>query len=535
MIALPDPRRAALIARVEIRRRRRALADNPLQAVALAIAGLFLLVFVGAAGLAALFAGRAVRDGGLDAVGAARTAAAGGWFVVTAVVLFRTLTKGATPDALDGLLTTVPHRDLVGGLALAEFACLLAYIGAPTLVVAVAFGVGAGSAASVATVALALAATGLLAGFAAGLAAKNLAVRSAFVARRRGLLWAVAFLAYVGVFATQSQGTVFAPVVGALADSPLGWFADLALVAATPDANAVRAALAVSLTAAAVPLSLAAAVSLAGTLWYADGVRPESAAADVERSGAPTRSAVGVFDRLADRPTAAVARKSWLRARRAPIKLVFVAYPLFFVVQPLFEAVQTRAVPATLPPFLVLYGAWATGAAFTLNPLGDEGAALPSTLTTGVDGRSFLRGLALCGVPTTAVLAGVLGALSPLSAATAVALTAAAPIACAGAAGLATGVGVAFPRFEAARISRSREAVVPSVTAFAVYSALLLATALPGLVAGVPAFAAFAGEITGIAPAVVRLGGASAALALVGGLGWVSYRLAARRFDGFAM
>ncbi|ESP87234.1 hypothetical protein [Candidatus Halobonum tyrrellensis] len=520
---------------VELRRRVRNLLDRPLQLVALAVAGLFLFGVVAAVGFFAYAGGGRLGDPAV--LGYAGQAAGGLFALVAALVAFRTVSENSEPDNLDGMLTTVPYGEVFAGLLGVELVGVTVYGLLPVLVAAGALAAGSGSLAVGVTVALAaglLVAFGVLTGMALGFAVKNVAVRSELVARFRVLLWVVVFVAYFGVFATGSQGAVFAPVVGAFARPPLTYFADLALLPVHPAASALRAAAAVAVTAVGAAAAFVAGARLAGALWYADRAH----AAETTGTDATSLDA-GPLGRLVGRRTAWVARKSWLRARRAPMKLVYVAYPAFGLLGPLSVAFQTGEVSRTLPVLCALYATWAGGAAFALNPLGDEGAALPVTVTSGVGGWTFVAGVALPGAALGGACAlalsvglGVVSGLPPVRlatlAGTAVALGVGAPA-------LATGVGAALPKFEASRITRSRSAVVPSLFAFAAYSLALLGLSVPGVVTQLPLFADGVGDLLGLAPAVLSAVGLGVTVVLVAAAGLLSSAYAARRFDRFEL
>jgi len=178
-------------------------------------------------------------------------------------------------------------------------------------------------------------------------------------------------------------------------------------------ASALQAVAVVVGSAVVSGLAVLASVRVSERRWYDDGVDARARETDSVSGGR--------LDGLLGRRTAWVARKSWLRARRAPIKLLYVAYPIFVLVTPIQASVEAGRVTSLLPTTIALYGAWLTGALFTLNPLGDEGAVLPVSAITGVTGREFVGGLvtasALLGGPITLVLTAVLAVLSPLPAA----------------------------------------------------------------------------------------------------------------------
>lgn len=535
---LPSPSRSALIARTELRRRWRALlGGNPLQLVAFAFVALFALIFGGGAVFGAYFLGAAVRSGELAGyLGLARYAFAALWAGVFGLYAFRTVSRGGRIDRSDGLLTTVPHRDVLGGLVLSEYAAFIVAVAVAGLLIAASFALGAASPATALLGAVALWAgvtTAFVAGFLLALVLKGVLVRSEFVARYRLALGALAFAAYMGLILTGSFETVVGPVVALFRASPAAWYADLALLAVAPGASAVRAAAVAAATIPAVLVLIAAAVRAAEWFWYADPARATA------RTASHASAESGWFDRTVGGQVAWIARTSWLRARRAPIKLVYVAYPLFGLVGELTNTVQSGEVGAFLPVVLAFYGAAATGALFTLNPLGDEGAVLPVTITSTVDGRRFVRGRMLAGVavgtPATVLVALAVGALSPLPPSRVALVAVVAAVLGVASTGIAAGVGALFPRFSAAKVTRSREAVVPSLVAFGVYSILLGLVALPGLVAAVPLVAETAADLAGTsATAVVAVGsGLTLLIAAIGG--FVGARYAAGAFDRFTL
>jgi hypothetical protein len=70
-----------------------------------------------------------------------------------------------------------------------------------------------------------------------------------------------------------------------------------------------------------------------------------------------------------------------------------VAYGAGLVAIFLANALHDWSVPAVLVYTVGFYGAWATGAAFALNPLGEEWPVLPMTLTSSIGGRTLGGGL----------------------------------------------------------------------------------------------------------------------------------------------
>ncbi|WP_254536319.1 hypothetical protein [Halomarina litorea] len=523
---------AIRIARTELVRRFRVVTGMRAQLVALGVGLLFGVVPLFGSIVVAYFAGQGVAAGEFgDPVGVGRLLAAGLPTVLALLTALRAVQTTSVPVHPDGLLTTVPHREAVAGLLLTELTVTLGVLGAPLVGVPVAYGVGSGALLAIPLAFLALLSLivlGVLSGFALGLVVRNAVARSETLARYKTAIAAVLFVVYFVAVTNAETGAALAPVVGAVGETPLGWFADLALYGTTPDAVAVRAAGAGVLTLVGVPALAGACSWLAAWLWYAQPVRPESD--DAESSGIGTVA-------FLPRRMARIARKSWIRAKRGPIRLLYVLYPLFLLVAPIQDAVVEGRVPTALPPLLAFYGAWATGAAFTLNPIGDEGPVLPVTLTTPVGGRTFMGGLCLAGavvgVPLTVLAAGVSGVLSDLGTPALAAVLVGSVVLPLSATALATGIGTLFPRMESVRVSRTHEAIVPSLIAFAVYSLVLVVTGIPVLVAGTPLLREGVVSSLGVGTTLVVAGGVALSVVLAGLAGGLSLRYAVGRFEDY--
>jgi hypothetical protein len=520
-----------LIARTDLVRRWRAVRSNTRQFAGVVIAAVFGLIWVVAVAATAFFFGQGIASGAVDdPMSLARPAAGAVVAGLTVLVTIRVVQQGAEPAHPEGLLTTVPHVEAVLGVVLSELTVSAGLLAIPGVLAAVTFAVGAGSPASglllLASLAGLLALGGLL-GFAVGLAVGNVFARSRLLARYKTAIGVLLLLAYFGVVFSQSADNVAAPVVDGLAATPFGWFADLALYALV-DTSPVRAGAAVGIAVVGVAALVVACSRLAAALWYTEPAQPTER---TERA-----SGMGGVSGL-PRPTARIVRKTWLRARRNPIRLIYVIYPIFLIYAPVAESVQSGTVPALLPPLVALYGAWSTGAAFTLNPVGDEGPVLPVTLTTPVSGREFVGGLCLAallvGLPITVALVVVTGLLSPLDLPATLAVAASAAALCVAGTGIGAGAGTLFPRLEAVRVTRSREAVVPSLFAFSVYSLVVGVVGLPATAVGAPAGRDLLADLTGLAPDAVTAG--AVALTAVAGLvaAAVGFRYAARGFDEF--
>jgi hypothetical protein len=555
---VPDVGHVRVIARTELRRRLRSVLGSP-RAIAFVVAGLFGFVAAAAAGVGAFFLGRAVAGGGtigggpdqVPLVPIVRVVAAGTFGFVAAIVSFRVAAGRSSIDAAPGVLTTVPHRDVLAGLVVTEAASAFAYVGPLAAVVGVGAALGAGTPVpAIVAPAVAGLLTGVAAavGFAAGLAVRAVVVRVPTVGRYRTVLLVLAGAAYAGLLATGRLAAVTGPAIDVLGATPVGWVGDLLLVAAGASLDPLAGLAGLGAIIVAVPLALGAGVALAGRVWFADPVPTggDQASRTVPDAGDEAEPGLAWAGPTVDRPvwpfdrtTGAVARIAWLRARRAPITLVYVLYPLF-----LLAAVASPSeggllpLPSVLPVLVALSCAWAAGSAFALNPLGGEGAVLATTLTSPVSGRQFLRGRVLAGavpgVPAAATLTLATGLLTDLAAPVVVGVAVGAAGLTAVSGGVAAGVGVVFPRFDAVSVLRSREAVLPSLAAFLFFSLCVVACGLP-LVAAHPALAGALGGVLGIPPAGVVAGGTVASLALATGLGTAGYRFAVSRFDGYTL
>jgi len=542
-VRLPSPRCARLIARTELRRRRRRLYDNTRRLVGIGIGALLGGLYVLGLVVGAYLFGAALRAGDGGAIVAfVRTGIGSAVVLGTAFVTYWTIVGRGSLDEPAALLTARPYYDVAAGVLLAEYLQVLLVAGLPIVAIAAAFALGAASPLSFlvvsGTLLVALACV-LCAGYAIGVGAKNVAARSRLVARYKTVLWVLAFGVYLVVIFGVSGGTgssFVGSLFGVFGATPLGWLADLALVAAPGlEPNPVRVFLAAGSLAVSLPVAFASAIVLSGWLWYVDPVQPDRSGR--ERSTPKASVAEGVLGGAVPRPTLAVATKSWRRALRAPLNLQYVLFPLFFAYVPLQGILESGTVPPSAPVVIAIYGAWTTGAAFTLNPFGDEGAVLPLTLTSAITGRRFVNGLVLAGValgaPFTAAATLVAGLLSPLGTIAAIVAGVFGGVLCVGAAAMAVGIGAAYPKFERSRLSRSRRAVVPSLSAFALYSVALLFACFPGAVVQSDiVVGSLAGSVGTSQAFVAFLGPTVTAVLVVVGAG-LGYRRAVRGFEGY--
>lgn len=506
---------------------------NDAQLVALALAALFCLPMALVAIGGAFVAGRMVARGEVDApLSLARTGFVYVWIGVVAFGGYRAYSVSLDPDNADGLLTTVSHRDLLGGIVLAELGLWTVFGFSIAGAAAVTFGVGAGSILTVASVLLALAltlVTGLVGGFTLALGVRNTGVRSVLFTRIRSLFGIVLGIAYVWAILTNSLVSVFDPLYHVLAATPVAWLGDLAVVPLGVDASPLRAAGAVAAAAAFLAVSVPTMNRLAEWLWYADGV---SVSHEAERESGSSRLA-GVLPA----PVLGVVHSDWARARRSPLSLSFSLYPLFLLLDPVLTTIQSGSVGRGLPVVILFCGTWITGSLFALNVLGHEGAALPVTLLAPRSARSLVAGHILAGVipiTTLTVLATALtGLLSPHPLPIVATLVASALILTVGTGAVAAGVGAMLPRFDAVRVARSTKAVVPSTLAVVLYSVVVIGVTLPAMIAHSAAFGHAIVPLLGTSQFGVAAAGTVISTVLTAGVGGVSASYAVSHVDDY--
>jgi hypothetical protein len=447
----------------------------------------------------------------------ARGSVAGLWLFGVYLVAQRTLTQRTRIEAGDLALTTVSARTVATGLVIAETCRAIAYLVLPIAVVTGALAIPVGSVASLLFVPLAVvsfAVTAVLVGATIGFAGALLVARSSFVARHTTALRTGAVVVFFGGYFL-FVGSIGGVGPASLAWLPVGWYADLATLGSPIAASPLRA-LGSLLTATLLVGGFGyGAERLATDLWFDEPVSVDDdggdgsegdAASEAGRSDEARRddatragiggiegtsaddgnglAATGAFDRplrVAGRPARGVARMALLRTRREPRRLSFLLTPIAIVGVSIGNVVATSgggSVAALALVACALFGPWLAGATFALNPLGEEGAVLPTTLLA-VDARTYVRGVMLPGIvfgfPFVVLLtvAGVAAAgamASPYTAVESLGLVGIALGSTIVAVSLAPAIGTRLPRFSAISIGESRAVLPPSLLAVVAYS-----------------------------------------------------------------
>lgn len=395
-------------------------------------------------------------------------------------------------EARDLLLTTLPSRELVAALLVAEGGGWLLGIVLPATLVVAAFGVGTGSAlttlVAVGVTAL-LMMSSLLVGTVLGLAGRLGLARVPLSRSTRSLLGTVGQVsgalvgaaagALVGSRAAQAEDVGLDALVPAGPPPvPLGYYGDWLFVG-TPVFEGVSVAAAGSLVAVclAIPLSVVAVERLLVRLWYVDPSlpTPETAPETTTVSGGwiGTRSGLVLV-------TVGLLR----RAFRQPARHAHVAYYLIALGMFTVGALGNPEVALLLVGFsLVVLGVLLGGGLFGLNPLGEEGGMLGQLVLSTTPARTFVRARTLAGLLVGLSLVGVgsalllVGGLDPADAALLVPFWTAT---CLVSATLGQAIGTLYPRTEPGSVLDTTETLPPSMLTLGVHGVVVSAVTVVG-------------------------------------------------------
>ncbi|ELY99524.1 hypothetical protein [Natrialba asiatica] len=546
--------RATLVARTEVRRTVRTVVGNRTKLLMMAIVALLALGPMTALGVLFLPTfGEEIATGTVDNA-MATTIVTGvvalAWIFLIFMAAIRTVTAAADIDQPAVLLLSAPLRSTVIGIVCAEILLFAIWLVPPVVVFSAAFASGAGTvlpALAIPAVALLLLVTAVPVGFVIGTWVRHLLTVYEPIARYRTPLIIVLAVAYFGSISLGWFDILAGMLFDVLGDGPLGWFGHLFLLGVPnvdPSMGAIVGALVGS--AVLVPLMIGAGVVSARVHWYADPARVE----DDAKATAESESRLdGVLEYGLSKQLRTLTLTTIRRTKRAPIRLMYAAYPLFGSLFFAQEIIQTGAVPSYIAVMLCLYVVWGTGVLFSLNPLGDLGQTLPAVLSSPVNGTTMIRSRmiasSLVGVPLGVLVALAAGLASPISLESTAVLLAGTVLGALASPALAVGVGSAFPRFGSVSITGNREAVMPSKMSFVVYTAgiifpigaaVVLYTDAAALVAQIATAMATmlpqvevgltASQVTMMAWIVVAIGVVAPP---------VAYRYAVERFDWYAI
>ena len=578
------PRHTLKIGVFEFRRTVRAIWQDKARAFLMAAGLVFPSLML--VGFLYLFANTIRGVGAVSLPPIARGTVALLWLFGVFIATQRVVSARPRIDAESLMLTTVSARTVVGGLLIAETLRLLAYLGLPVLVLTggvVYLLVSPASAVLIPLAAVLLGLTAVLVGMALGYAIALLIATSPFVARHKTVLGGVAALLAMGGYLLVTLPQFGGVGQESLAVLPVGWFVDLAVLGSPVHGSTVRAGAVVVGSLITVLVGIGLVEREATRLWFTNPVsggvdQPISIEADRNADGTRTAlsdaiAPVGI-PRSVPQPIRRVAQWSVLRTRRDPRRLNFLLLPVVMVGSGLLSSsAQLESVWTLLAPAAAILLSWMAGATFAMNPFGDEGPVLSTTLVA-ISGSAYVRGLMLPGLlfgfPLVVLVTAVAALAGPFELSTAAGLVAISVLATLVAVTTAPAVGMWFPRFSAISIGQSRDVVPPrlvtttlhflGVTAPGTLLALLLLDPqfARALVAGVVGFLPAAlltlaagrdgGVLADIGTWFQSLGAAiqavgaetfqfaASGLLVVGGVvvTVVSYRLAVRRFNGYS-
>lgn len=530
-----DVRHGLRIGRAEFVRSFRGYLGNTRRLVGLAIVVLFfggsLLVGIPAA----YFLGRTARSAA--AIPFFAPAATALPVALVLLSMFRTLERIGNIEAEELMLLAAHPRAIVIGLITAEIGRLFLWFGFPLGGFIIAFALGVGSPLIVVSgglIAIPLVCCAAVWGYASGIGVLRLLER---LPSMRRFLKASGVLAMIGlVVASQFAGQFLVEAdisiqqrLSVFTFDPLVEYIALTFIG-TPIAGPISLHAGVVLAAVIVltPIGLSVSTRQASALWFTETVH----------SDATTRTprSRGGFSPPQPFAWSKAGRIAWgilLRGRRHPQELNHLLMAVFFIA-PFGTAVVQLSSDAIGPIVAVVGVGLATyfsGAAFGLNPFGDEQSQFPLLLLTETSATTMIRGRLLSGIAigfpfaVFGPLASVFFGLTVLQAAVTTVIGSAM---CLTASMFAVGLGSAYPIYEE-REFWGTKTVVPSTLVMTIYVFVvgpgtilgLLATwfAVTGNLVLTPVFSVFF----------------SFYLLLTGGVSYASYRYAIRRYRRYSI
>ncbi|WP_248898203.1 hypothetical protein [Haloplanus halobius] len=453
-----------------------------------------------------------------------------------ALATLRTLERISRIDAEELILTAVHPRAVVVGLIGAELGRLTLWFGVPLVAVTAAFALGLGSLSlllSAALVSIPLVCWAAIWGYALGITTLRLLRRLPGVRRVLkvgGVLAMVAIIVgsqFIGRYLVEGGASITA-LMSRLAVTPLTDYAALAFVG-TPLARplSISSLAVLGGLLALTPAGLVVATRQVSQLWFTDAPQ-----ADTRQP----RSSAGWL--TAPRPFAwrKAGRVAWgflVRTGRHPQELAHLVMVLFFL-GPLGTTIAQssgNALGTLIAGTGVGLGAYLSGAAFGLNPLGDDRPQLPVLLLTATDSRTLVRGRLLAGIAVGGPVA-VLGPLASILLGTtpldATVFAGVGLVMCLAAALFSVGLGSAYPVYEE-REFWGTETVVPSTLVMIVYILVVGSGTVIGL------FAMLYALTTDPLTTPLFIAGFGIYLALTASVSYASYRYAVRRYRRYTV
>ncbi len=453
--------------------------------------------------------------------------------LIVGLTVLRTALEIGYPDEPAFVLLATPAPDVATGLVLAECVRVVFVLGVPITAVWTVFAFGMGAPLLVVTggisVALFLLAC-VLGGYLLGLGVTPVVRR---IGHRvlYGLLAVVLAVVIAGLERTPSPLASFPEAVRSLEaiQTPLSVYTNLALLGspAVSTASPVGSILSIA-TAVALPLCLLGAVrTVAPAVWWRSSQRSAGAK--------PTRAAATGHVPFKSHPSVRVARIQILRGVRNPAGLahVFVAA---FVLLPTGVSLLGEPLPVALlvgPPIVSVATVWVAGALFCLNPIGDSGPMYSQLVLATVPDRCFVDGRMLAGLvitlPPATILLAVAGIVGPITIPQTAILTGVTVLSAICATAVGSGLGCLVPATHRSTRADGRTVVTPHLTVLGLYSFLVGAGGLVGLLL-VFLPEAFTIVVPSVPADTIQTWGGLALLTSCTAISILSYRYATVRF-----
>ncbi|MFC4542478.1 hypothetical protein ACFO5R_11150 [Halosolutus amylolyticus] len=487
------PRHAIQVGVFEFRRSVRAIWQDKARAFLMAAGLVFPCLML--VGFLYLFSDAISGAGPVSLPPVARGTVALFWLFGVFIATQRVVSARPRIDAEPLMLTTVSARTVVGGLLVAETLRVLAYLGLPVLVLtggAVYLFASPLSAVLIPLAAVLLGLTAVLVGMALGYAIALLIATSPFVARYKTILGGVAALLAMGGYLLVTLPQFGGVGQEELAVLPVGWFVDLAVLGSPVRGSTIRAGVIVSGSLVVVLVGIALVEREASRLWFTDPVSGEEGmTASPERSEPDTdgtRTALAdaitpvAIPRSVPQPVRRVAQWSVLRTRRDPRRLNFLLLPVVMAGSGLISSsAQFGSIWVVLAPAAAVLLPWVAGATFAMNPFGDEGPVLSTTLIA-ISGSAYVCGLMLpgllFGVPLVVLVTVGAALAGPFELPVVAGLVAVSVLVTLVAVTTAPAVGMWFPRFSAISIGQSRDVIPPRLLTTTLH---FLGVTVPGM------------------------------------------------------
>ena len=474
-----------VIAGTEFRRTLRIIFADPTKVLTL---GVLAIIGVGpmllGLGLGGYLLGTMIHQGVLarmvpgEATVLIRGTVAVAWIVICGLAILRASTQTATLSQPDMLLISTSVRNIVVGVIYGElvrFALVLLPLTALFAIPMAHAMERPGVAIALIFLVFFLLLTAVPVGFPIGVGIRHLVTTYRPIARLRVPLILGLLGGYLALLLTGRFGPGMVWLAEVAQQSALGWPGEVILhVLPTVTGDPWPVVGAIALTVLVIPIALEIGVWVATIHWYRDrghtagGLRwPDIGVDRIE----------GLTERWVNRPAFVICVTTLRRTKRAPIRMLYVSYPVLGSIFFIAEIIRRGEIPLVFFVIVSVYMIWAIGALVTLNPLGDLGPAIPTVVASPLSGATVMRGYRLAawgiGIPlaivvvASAAIFGTMGnqALGWLAVGT-VAGTLLVP-------SVALGIGSMFPRFGSVRVARKREAVMPSKLAFGIYSSVL--------------------------------------------------------------